>query len=239
MIPPLRRRKVRTPGAAVPGRAAQGESVQDRRWGARLTCVVALTVLGACSSNSGSESGADAGDGATSTGAVKVTVVSSRPDMVSGGDALLEIAGGTGTPTAKIGDKPAPLTEVGGKWWRITGLPDGKATIAVARGDETASVEVENFPISGPVFSGPHMPLLVCSTDKFGLGPATDKNCSAKTARDTTTITTSKSQSLQIEQEKGVINRAIYWITKPAGDAWNGRLLYRYGGGCGTSFGQG
>ena len=55
---------------------------------------------------------------------------------------------------------------------------------------------------------------------------------------------------LVLRTESGVINRAVYWITvldpTPMSDAWegesdgwNGDLVYRFGGGCGTSFSQG
>jgi hypothetical protein len=53
-----------------------------------------------------------------------------------------------------------------------------------------------------------------------------------------------------VRTESGTINRGVYWISvldaTPSGetwdgvsDGWNGDLLYRYGGGCGTSFSQG
>jgi hypothetical protein len=53
-----------------------------------------------------------------------------------------------------------------------------------------------------------------------------------------------------IRTERGTINRAVYTVTAldPAPDptgatvdtgAWNGRLIYRFGGGCGVSFTQG
>lgn len=195
-----------------------------------------LMVISACSSSSSSDDAAD--DSAVDANALKVTVVSTRPDMVTGGDALLDIAGGSGTPSATVGGKAAELTAVD-KWWRVIGLPEGKSTISVTRGEVDGAVEVTNYPVTGPVFSGPHLPLLDCTTDQHGLGKETDKNCSAPTTTETTDTVAGKQLKFPIEREKGVINRAIYWIDKPVGDAWNGRLIYRYGGGCGTSFGQG
>src|SRR5690606_11453408 len=41
-----------------------------------------------------------------------------------------------------------------------------------------------------------------------------------------------------VKRERGTINRAVYWIDIPD-EGWNGRLVYRFGGGCRTSFGQG
>src|SRR5205085_1245185 len=52
-----------------------------------------------------------------------------------------------------------------------------------------------------------------------------------------------------IRTEEGVIDRGVYWIwtldphPDPEGawddSGWNGRLVYRFGGGCGTSYSQG
>src|SRR3546814_13894773 len=51
-----------------------------------------------------------------------------------------------------------------------------------------------------------------------------------------------------VRTESGTINRGIYWIhvldPSPADErwdpsAWNGTLVYRFGGGCGTTFSQG
>ena len=50
-----------------------------------------------------------------------------------------------------------------------------------------------------------------------------------------------------MRRERGVINRSVYWIdvvapngvAPAANDVWNGRLVYRFGGGCGFTFGQG
>ena len=210
--------------------------MKQRRWGLFL---LAMVVLASCSSSSNSStSESESKTPAPDANALKVSVVSTRPDMVTGGDALLAIDGGSGTPAATIGDKPAELTAVD-KWWRVSGLPDGKSTIAVTRGDDEGTVDVTNYPIAGPVFSGPHLPLLDCTTDQHGLGAATDKDCSAPTTTETTDTVAGKKLKFSVEREKGVINRSIYWIDKPVGDAWNGRLIYRYGGGCGTSFGQG
>ena len=51
----------------------------------------------------------------------------------------------------------------------------------------TRSLELTNYPITGPIISGPHQTPFVCQTDTFKLpdgstlGPATDANCSAPT----------------------------------------------------------
>lgn len=55
---------------------------------------------------------------------------------------------------------------------------------------------------------------------------------------------------LIVRTESGVINRGVYWISvldptpmsdqwEGASDGWNGDLVYRFGGGCGTTYSQG
>src|SRR5690606_41810167 len=43
------------------------------------------------------------------------------------------------------------------------------------------SLDVVDHPMTGPVFSGPHLEPFVCTTEEHGLGPATDDDCSAPT----------------------------------------------------------
>ncbi len=197
-----------------------------------------------------------------------VRVVSSRPDMVTGESALLQTSG-AGTPTVTIAGRPVRVMPVR-TWWRIDALPPGRSTIDVRQGDLTGSVQIADTAITGPVFSGPHLPLLACSTEENGLGKATDNDCSAPTKvdylyrnaiglqpltnpdvvpRDTRQATRDgKPVPFVVRRERGVINRSVYWIDvldperveDPSADtSWNGRLVYRFGGGCGTTYGQG
>jgi len=238
-----------------------------RRVGGVVACALALVAAG-CSSSSHHVENASSH---TSSAGLTVEVVSSRPDMVTGETALLQIDGGAGTPTAMAGATTLTVTPVK-QWWRVDGLPKGPSTISVQRGSLHGSVAVTDSSITGPVFSGPHMPLLACSTVANGLGPATDSDCSAPTKVDEfyvtahgamkpMTGTTAPADARRItvgghtmpfivRRERGVINRSVYWIdvvdadgAKPARvsvtDGWNGRLVYRFGGGCGTTYGQG
>jgi hypothetical protein len=123
---------------------------------------------------------------------VEIRVVSSRPDMVSGGDALLEITGVTPTPAS-----PAVSVTVNGRdltnafhaaspggplLGRVDGLTLGMNTVEVrAGGKSQARLDLLNHPITGPVFSGPHQTPFICQTEDAGLGPALDVDCSAKT----------------------------------------------------------
>ena len=68
----------------------------------------------------------------------------------------------------------------------IEGLAIGKNKLqAKAKGTGTATLQIVNHPLEGPVFSGPHEQPFFCQTETFEiypggetLGPALDENCS-------------------------------------------------------------
>src|SRR5688500_2298504 len=153
--------------------------MQRLTWIPGASVVVALTLV-------------PTGWGPFAQGRVDIRVVSSRPDMVSGGDALIEITGAS-APSAP----PAVSVTVNGRdvtsafravapGWRLLGRIDsltlGKNTVEVRTGgSRQARLELTNHSGSGPVFSGPHQTPFVCQTDAAGLGPAVDANCTAQT----------------------------------------------------------
>jgi hypothetical protein len=125
-----------------------------------------------------------------------VTVLSGRPDMVTGGDALVRIdvpggiaphrvrivAGGSDVTDAFAVDRAArALTGM------VTGLPLGRSEIRAdlpGRGMD-ASLTVTNHPQEGPVLSGPHEEPFICETESYTipviggtLGQPLDENCS-------------------------------------------------------------
>ena len=133
-----------------------------------------------------------AGGSSFAQGRVDIRVVSSRPDMVSGGDALIEITGASAPsapPVVSVTVNGRDVTSAfravtpdGRLLGRIDALTLGKNTVEVrAGGRRQARLELTNHPGSGPVFSGPHQTPFVCQTDAAGLGPAMDANCSAQT----------------------------------------------------------
>ncbi|MFE3456313.1 DUF6351 family protein [Nocardiopsis aegyptia] len=217
-----------------------------------------------------------------------VEVLSSRPDTVTAGTALVRVAlpasvephlvrlaadGADVTGdlrTVVLGDGGLALEGV------VTGLPvGGSALVASVRGsDLSARLQVTNHPAAGPVFSGPHQEPFVCDTDGFALhgggtlGPPLDADCSAKTVvrymyRTTggaweqvpdpdrvpadaaeTTVSTGRTVPYTVRVETGTANRAIYEtaVLYTPGErgpdpwhrhaGWNGRLVFRFGGGC-------
>jgi hypothetical protein len=251
-----------------------------RTW-TRVVALVALvaTVAAGCSGDDDDSGDAEGGDGG-----LTVDVVSSRPEYVSGGDALVAVSVPDGVDVADIAVEAAgeDVTDAfaadPGDAARLVGLveglPGGESEITATVGDESASVTVTDHPITGPMFSGEQLPLYACTTESFGLAPSTPADaCAAPTevtwqyvdaagqAHDLADPTAPPADAAVVEvdgsrvpfvirTERGTINRAVYTVTAldPApdptgatvdGSAWNGRLIYRFGGGCGVSFTQG
>jgi hypothetical protein len=122
---------------------------------------------------------------------VEIKTLSSRPDMVSGGDVLVQV---TGPPeilaknlaiwasgrevTSAFHVSPLTQTLVG----LVGGLAPGKTLLVVKTGRKVrARLEITNHAVSGPIISGPHQMPFVCETDSAGLGPPLDPDCSVKT----------------------------------------------------------
>ena len=120
---------------------------------------------------------------------LQVRVLSTRPDMVSAGNALVEISG------IREGDESSLAVTVAGRTVTdafrtagagslrglVEGLAVGRNTLDVRAGSRRSRLDIVNHPITGPVFSGPHQAPFNCQTVDAGLGPALDANCSAST----------------------------------------------------------
>lgn len=119
-----------------------------------------------------------AGCGPRDPGAVHLTIeaVSSRPYLVSGGNALLEIVASTedaGDITLVVNGiaRSLPLGLVGhdGEFARfralVSGLNDGGNSVVARLGDARAELPLVNYPITGPLFSGTHQTPYFCLDD--------------------------------------------------------------------------
>lgn len=116
-----------------------------------------------------------AGCGQQSDGPVYLSleVLSNKPYLISGGDALLEINASTADSDELrlvvngIARDPA-ITRVDGDGelsvYRtvITGLNQGNNTVAARLGDAAAEVAIVNYPITGPIISGRHQQPYFC-----------------------------------------------------------------------------
>jgi hypothetical protein len=130
----------------------------------------------------------------------RVTTLSSRPDMISGGDVLLQIDVPQGVPlnkaiiklngqdiTAALHADLAAHALVG----LVTGLKLGGNDLEVfnVQNQEirASQITLKNFPITGPMISGSQEQPYICQTQDFKLpdgsllGPPIDANCSVKT----------------------------------------------------------
>lgn len=219
---------------------------------------------------------------------LSLSVLSSRPDTVTGGTALVRVEPPASVDPERVRlsaagvdvtDRLRPVGADGSLVLEglLTGLAEGESEL-VASVDERASDEltVVNHPVEGPVLSGPHQEPFVCDTGRFELaggggatlGPALDEDCSARTVvhhvyrdtdgqwhplpdpgsvpSDSDTATTAEGARVPfvVRVETGTVNRSVYetavlhtpgeegpdpWATP---QNWNGRLVYKFGGGC-------
>jgi hypothetical protein len=136
-----------------------------------------------------SQAGANAGHGR-----IEVNVLSSRYDLVSGGDALVEIKASEGAKASELKlslnghDLTAPLKydqPTNSLRGLVTGLDVG-ANWLQARGPNGYSVSqpLVNYSIAGPILSGPHLTPYECRTKESGLGDPLDADCAAPTRYD-------------------------------------------------------
>lgn len=169
-------------------------------------------------------------------------LLSSAPDKVAGGDALVELTGSAGAGATTLLVNGAPAHQVrqdtgprGERILLIDGLKPGRNVISARSGPAHVSLTVVNHPLSGPILPGTAIPLLSCMTQESGLGAATDADCSAPTkieyfyrttagafrqlpgreARpsDLASVTRDGAQAPYIVRvESGVVDRSIYRI---------------------------
>src|SRR5258706_6008546 len=126
---------------------------------------------------------------------LEIRALSAKPELVSGGDVLVEVAG-PATLTAKnvtvrLNGKDVtaafkPAAESKALVGLLTSLPVGSNAVQASMGGSKAAAQltIVNHPIAGPVISGPHQTPFVCETQATGLGAPLDADCSATTKVD-------------------------------------------------------
>ncbi len=128
-------------------------------------------------------------------GALAIRALSTDAALVTGGDVLVQVSlpAGTAASAARITAGGRDLTAAFRPGDRntlqgvVTGLPLGKSTLEASAGSARAALDITNYPITGPVISGPWQQPFICQTNDFKLpdgttlGAPTDANCSAKT----------------------------------------------------------
>ncbi len=185
----------------------------------------------------------------------EVTSLSSHPDKISGGSTMLQVKAPEGAVLDAVKvtlngvDVTAKLTARDPTARTMNGLVDGLTTnsssasgsantVVVSSSDgkaKTTTATLTNFPITGPILSGPHLTPYECRTVNNGLGAALDANCSAATivkyfyrasdntfkaladptlARPADLVTTTTIDGVQVPYivrlEIGTINRGVY-----------------------------
>ncbi len=121
---------------------------------------------------------------------LSVDVVSSRADVVTAGNALVEVDVPKHVKPSKVKvDRDGKgvtrsFDRSSGNRRHLVGLVQGlrngsNLISARAKGARGAKLTVLNSPVTGPVISGPHQSPFICTTEDNGLGPATDSDCSA------------------------------------------------------------
>lgn len=132
----------------------------------------------------------DGGPSGGKAGTASMQVLSNRADLLSGGDALVEIL------SPALADGAMPKVEVNGRdvsdafarrpngrvMGLVTGLVVGDNTLSARLPDGARTrMTLTNHPLGGPVFTGPQIQPWVCGTEAAGLGPAQDAQCNAPT----------------------------------------------------------
>jgi hypothetical protein len=169
---------------------------------------------------------------------LQIRVLSNRADLISGGDALVEIVAPAGADVAEVAvdddgrDVTGAFSLDSAARFRglVTGLDDGPNVLTARLPDgRGARLTIVNHPKGGPVFSGAQVMPWRCTTTENGLGPPQDAQCNAPS-----TFTANSDGSTT---ERGTMNRGIYEVRMPA--SWNGKLLWQFGGGTSQKWDQG
>lgn len=179
--------------------------------------------------------------GAVAADPVTIEVLSNRADLVSEGDALVEItAADLSVVTVELNGADVTSSfaaRPNGRYMGVvTGLALGANELVAHAGADGGRLAITNHPNQGPVFSGPQLQPWVCTTASNGLGAATDAQCSAPTKieyfyqstssssfapynpssppSNVRSITTDQGNTVPyiIRQETGTQNRGIYRI---------------------------
>jgi len=169
---------------------------------------------------------------------VQIAVLSGRPDMVSGGDALVQISAPPEVPlnqlivkrnsrdvTAAFQPSLAGHALAG----LVTGLRLGENTLQVFSGGKSdgkpvAQIVLKDYPISGPIFSGPHEQPFLCQTQEFelpdgaSLGPSLYADCSVRPV--VTYVYKSTQKSAPADQAPGAMKPLPSLSSMPSDVAW-------------------
>ncbi|RZT29256.1 DUF6351 family protein [Cupriavidus agavae] len=127
-----------------------------------------------------------------------VQLLSSQPEYVTGGTALIDV----GVPNTVTNDRPLRITlngtdvtaqfrpsptDASHRQAVLTGMTNGANAVVASVGKASNTLAMTNYPITGPVISGPWQTPFICQTSAFQLpdgstlGAPLDENCSVAT----------------------------------------------------------
>ncbi|MEO7057579.1 MAG: DUF6351 family protein, partial [Caldimonas sp.] len=160
-----------------------------------LAGITLAALLASCGGSNDNSSSTPPPVVVTPPAALAVTVLSSRPDSVTSGSALVEVAVPVGIAASDVKlsvgstDVSSSLTaSADGRKLRglVGGLALGNSVLVadVATNRAHGELTVVNHPRVGPVFSGPHLSPFECRTAESGLGAPLDADCTATTRYD-------------------------------------------------------
>ena len=125
--------------------------------------------------------------------APEIHVLSNRADLISGGDALVQIAMPRGVDASAAGinvdgrdvTRSFRMRPNGRFEGLVDGLKVGPNVLRVhAPAVGSAKLSITNHPIGGPVFAGEQTQPWECTTEENGLGEPLDAQCNAATKFD-------------------------------------------------------
>ncbi len=133
--------------------------------------------------------------GAPRSAGAAIHALSSDPRLVSGGDVLVQVDAPREDASISIDLNGHDITgefrrdrRTGALIGLVGGLTIGENTLNVSgHGVQADSLVLTNYPITGPITSGPHIKPFICQTQEFvlpdgtKLGPPLDADCSAPT----------------------------------------------------------
>jgi Tannase-like family of unknown function (DUF6351) len=124
---------------------------------------------------------------------LQIRTLSNRADLISGGDALVEIVLPPGVAAngvqVVLNERDITYQFAIRADGRFLGLVDGlkigkNKLTAKAKGTAVVKLTITNYPIGGPIFSGSQVQPWICETETSGLGPSLDPQCNAVTKVD-------------------------------------------------------
>jgi hypothetical protein len=201
--------------------------------GVTLVAAMVLGLLTGCGGN---------GDGTATP--IAVSTLSNRADLISGGDALVEVQlpANADAATLRVRLNGADISSAftkradGRILGLLTGLTVGTNELSADLGGAAKVLTITNYPIGGPVFSGPQVQPWICETQAAGLAAATNAQCNAPTVVDylykptgsnalvaydtahppanVSTVTTDSGKTVPyiVRRETGTMDRGIYSV---------------------------